>query len=344
MEKTLLEIKDLKTYFYTRRGIVKAVDGVSFDIDRQKTLGIVGESGCGKSVTARSILKLIPPPGKIVGGRILYYGENGHSPLDLVQLNPKGKRIRHIRGKEIAMIFQESMSCLSPVHTIGNQIIEAIRLYEPGIRKEKAKKRAIGLLKEVGIPGAEKLINAYTFELSGGIRQRALIAVSLAGEPKLLIADEPTTAIDVTIQAKFLDLLRELQSRKHMAVLFITHNMGIVAEMAKKVIVMYLGRIAEKGSVEDIFDRPKHPYTKALLKSIPSIDIAPKETLATIKGSIASPYFHPPGCLFSNRCPQFMKGVCNLSLPPLIEIEEGHQVSCFLFVKHNNKKMKKGRE
>lgn len=343
MEKPLLEIKDLKTYFYVKRNIVKAVDGVSFDIGRERVVGIVGESGCGKSVTARSILELIPPPGKIVGGRILYYDKNGYSPLDLVQLNPKGKRIRHIRGKEIAMIFQEPMSCLSPVHTIGNQIIEALRLYEPGIKKAEARKRAIELLKEVGIPGAEKLINAYTFELSGGMRQRALIAIALSGEPKLLIADEPTTAIDVTIQRKILDLFGKLQSRKHMAVLFITHDMGVIAEMVQEVVVMYLGRIVEKGSVEDIFDRPEHPYTQALLKSIPSVDVAPKEILTTIKGSIPDPYSYPPGCLFSNRCPQFMRGVCNLSIPPLVEIEKEHQVSCFLYVNHN-KKMEKERE
>lgn len=337
MKKPLLKIKDLETYFYTRRGIVKAVNGVSFDIGRERIVGIVGESGCGKSVTARSILGLIPPPGKIVGGKILYYEKNGYPPLDLVQLSPKGKRIRHIRGKEIAMIFQEPMSCLSPVHTIGNQIIEAIRLYGPGIKKAEARKKAVRLLKEVGISGPEKLINAYTFELSGGMRQRVLIAIALAGEPRLLIADEPTTAIDVTIQAKFLDLLRELQSRKHMAVLFITHNMGVIAEMAQEVIVMYLGRIAEKGSVEDIFDRPKHPYTQALLKSIPSVDVAPKEILATIKGSVPDPYSQPPGCLFSNRCSQFMKRICDLSIPSLVEVEKDHQVSCFLYANHNQK-------
>ena len=327
----LLRVKNLKTYFFTTFGVVRAVDGVSFDVPQQSIVGIVGESGCGKSVAARSILGIVPPPGKVVEGSILYYGQDDGSPLDLARLNPKSEQFRAIRGREIAMIFQEPMSALSPVHTVGNQITEAIRLYEPGISRDATRARCLGLLEEVGIPSADKLIDAYIFELSGGMRQRVLVAMALAGQPKLLMADEPTTAIDVTIQAKVLDLLRDLHTRNKMSIIFITHNMGVIAELAQEVIVMYLGSVAEKGRVLDIFDNPRHPYTQALLRSIPSIDVEPKTLLAAIEGSVPEPHARPSGCPFSNRCPRFMKDKCDASMPPLYEVASGHVVSCFLY-------------
>ena len=330
MERPLLEIKNLRTYFYTDTGVVKAVDGVSFDVPRRTTVGLVGESGCGKSVTARSILQIVPPPGKIVGGSILYNDKNSHS-IDLLRLHPKGEAIRHIRGKKIAMIFQEPMTCLSPVHTIGNQIIESILLHEPNMGKTEARDKAIDLLREVGIPRPDRHIDAYPFELSGGMRQRALIAVALAADPELLIADEPTTAIDVTIQAKFLDLLRRLQQERAMSILFITHDLGVIAEISKEVVVMYLGKVVEKGKVEDVYDHPRHPYTQALFKCIPHMDTPPKRILPTIKGSVPDPFSRPSGCPFSDRCPHMMEGICNLSIPPLVEVEKDHQVSCFLY-------------
>ncbi len=331
MEKELLEIKGLKAYFYTIPGIVKAVRGVSFNIGRERIVGLIGETGCGKSVIAHSILQLLLPPGKIVAGKVLYYGKNNDSSLDLAGLDAKGKRIRHIRGKEISIIFQDPMTCLSPVHTIGNQIIEAIRLHNPGIKKIEARDKAIELLKEVGMPRPERHIDAYSFELSGGMRQRAMIAVALSGRPKLLLADEPTTAVDVTIQAKILDLLRELRRKNSMSILFVTHDLGVVQQIADEVIIMYLGKIVEKGDVKDIYERPKHPYTQLLLQCIPSLTSIPKQTLTTIEGRAPDPYLIPPGCPFSERCPQFIKGTCEQAMPSLVEIEESHQVSCFLY-------------
>ena len=331
MQKPLLQIEELKTYFYTDIGVVKAVEGVSMEIGQGKTVGLVGESGCGKSITARSILQIVPPPGKIVEGRIFFHGGDGEAPVDLASLPPTGREIRKIRGGDIAMIFQEPMTCLSPVHTIGNQIMESITLHEPHNNKREARDRAIELLGKVGIPRPEKQIDAYSFELSGGMRQRATIAMAISGNPDLLIADEPTTAIDVTIQAKVLDLLRELQEEFGMSILFITHDLGVVAEMTEEVLVMYLGRIVERGTVEDIFDRPKHPYTQALLRSIPSFSVTPKEPLVVIKGSVPDPYLQPPGCPFSDRCSFFIQDVCDRSLPPLYEMEGGQLVRCFLY-------------
>ncbi len=332
MEKELLEIKGLKAYFYTIPGIVKAVRGVSFNIGRERIVGLIGETGCGKSVIAHSILQLLLPPGKIVTGKILYYGKNNDSPLDLACLEEKGKEIRHIRGREISIIFQDPMTCLSPVHTIGNQIIEAVLLYNPGIKKTEARDKTIELLKEVGMPRPERHIDVYSFELSGGMRQRAMIAIALSGRPKLLLADEPTTAVDVTIQAKIIDLLRELRRKNSMSILFVTHDLGVVRQIADEVIIMYLGKIVEKGNVEDIYERPKHPYTQLLLQCIPSLSSTPKEILTTIEGRAPDPYFIPPGCPFSERCPQFMERTCDQSMPSSVKIEENHQVSCFLYV------------
>ncbi len=331
MEKELLEIKELKAYFYTIPGIVKAVRGVSFNIDRERIIGLIGETGCGKSVIAHSILQLLLPPGKIVAGKILYYGKNGDSPLDLAGLDAKGKRMRHIRGKEISIIFQDPMTCLSPVHTIGNQIIEAVFLHNPGIKKIEARDKAIKLLKEVGMPRPERHIDAYSFELSGGMRQRAMIAVALSGNPKLLLADEPTTAVDVTIQAKIIDLLRELHHKNSMSILFVTHDLGVIRQIADEVIIMYLGKIVEKGNVKDIYERPKHPYTQLLLQCIPSLSSIPKQMLTTIEGRAPDPYLLPPGCPFGKRCPRFMERTCGQSMPSSVKIEENHQVSCFLY-------------
>ena len=331
MKKNLLEIKELKVYFYTDDGVIKAIDGVSFDICRGRIVGLVGESGCGKSVTARSILRIIPPPGRIVTGEILYRKKNGGSTLDLARLDPKGKEIRSVRGKVISMIFQEPMTCLSPVHTIGNQIMESILLHEKGIKKSEARDRVIELLREVGMSAAEKQVDAYSFELSGGMRQRAMIAVALSARPEFLIADEPTTAVDVTIQAKVIDLLKELQTKNSMSILYITHDLGVIAEISDDVVVMYLGKIVEKGTVLDVYDRPKHPYTQSLLQCIPRLSSTPKKFLATIKGGVPGPYSQPQqGCLFNNRCPQFMKGICDRSMPSLVKVEKNHQVACFL--------------
>ncbi len=332
METPLLKIEELKAYFYTDLGVVRALDGVSLEIRRGQILGLVGESGCGKSVTARAILNLIPPPGKIVDGRILFHKDSA-APVDLAKLPPKGKKIRQIRGKDIAMIFQEPMVSLSPVHTIGNQIIEAILLHESGMSKKHARDRAIELLRRVRMPRPEKQIDAYSFELSGGMSQRATIAMAISTNPTLLIADEPTTALDVTIQARILNLLRELQEESGMSILFITHDLGVIAELASEVAVMYLGRIVEKATVGEIYDHPKHPYTRALLRSIPNLDIAPKEPLTAIEGSVPDPLLQPPGCAFSNRCPEFIKGTCDKSVPDLFEVGSEHLVRCFLFRK-----------
>ena len=328
----LLRVKNLKTYFFTTFGVVRAVDGVSFDVPQQSIVGIVGESGCGKSVAARSILGIVPPPGKVVEGSILYYGQDDGSPLDLARLNPKSEQFRALRGKEIAMIFQEPMSALSPVHTVGNQIIEAIRLYEPGISREAARARCLELLGEVGIPSADKLIDAYIFELSGGMRQRVLVAMALSGQPKLLMADEPTTAIDVTIQAKVLDLLRDLHTRNRMSIIFITHNMGVIAELAQEVIVMYLGSVAEKGRVLDIFDNPRHPYTLGLLASIPRLDLGRKKQLTPIEGLPPDLIDPAPGCPFAPRC-SFQIDRCLKENPTLETVGRGHMAACWVDVK-----------
>jgi peptide/nickel transport system ATP-binding protein len=328
-ERPLLQVDDLRTYFFTTLGTVRAVDGLSFSVPPQRILGIVGESGCGKSVAARSILGIVPPPGRIVSGSMRFRSDGGE--LDLATLDPHDEAFRHIRGREIAMIFQEPMSALSPVHTVGNQLIEALIIYDPKLTKDDAGGKCVDLLRMVGIPSPETLIDVYIFELSGGMRQRVLVAMAISGNPKLLMADEPTTAIDVTTQAKVLDLLRELHGENRMSMLFITHNMGVIAELADEVIVMYLGSVAERGPVVEIFDRPKHPYTQALLESIPGIGVTPKTELRAIEGSVPDPYRRPPGCPFSNRCPSFMPDTCDTALPPLYRTEAGHDARCFLY-------------
>ena len=342
VDQPLLSVRDLKTYFMADEGTVKAVDGVSFDVYPGQTLGIVGESGCGKSVTAHSILRVVEEPGRIVGGQILLrrnpagrdaQRQNGsveHKELDLVSLSPNGRMMRSIRTGVIAYVFQEPMSAFSPVHTIGNQIREAIQFHR-SVSKREAHARGIALLRRVGIPRAEQRMDEYAFQLSGGLRQRALIAMALSCDPELLIADEPTTALDVTTQAQILELLADLQEQNGMAIMLITHNLGVVAEMADDVVVMYLGRVVEEGPVDEIFYAPKHPYTQLLLKSIPSVYAESRTKLPTIAGSVPHPYSRPQGCPFHPRCPSFMRGTCDAHEPRLLLVEGSQRASCFLY-------------
>ncbi len=326
MTQPLLDIRDLKTYFHTDDGVVRAVDGVSLSIAPQKTLGVVGESGCGKSITAFSTMRLIPsPPGKIEHGQILFHKDPESDPIDLTQLNPKGTQMRDIRGNDIAMIFQEPMTSLSPVHTVGNQIAEAIMLHQNADKKE-ARERAIDALNKVRLPRPDRQVDAYPHELSGGMRQRAMIAMALSCNPSLLIADEPTTALDVTVQAQILDLMRHLQSDIGMAIMLITHDLGVVASMADYVAVMYLGKIVEYSDTRTVFKNPRHPYTMGLLNSIPQV--GQKRRLVPIEGTIPDPFEIPQGCAFAPRCPHAMDK-CREE-PQLLEIESGHRVSCWL--------------
>ena len=329
----ILSVRDLKAYFALDEGTVKAVDGVSFDVFPGQVLGIVGESGCGKSVTMKAILQIIEPPGRIVNGEILLNRQNGSTTdqtIDLAKLKPNGREMREIRGAEIALIPQEPMSSFSPVHTLGNQIIEAIRLHR-SVSKKEALAIAVDLLHSVGIPMPEQRINAYSWQLSGGLRQRAIIAMALSCRPRLLIADEPTTAIDVTTQAQILDLLRNLQKVQNTAIIFITHDLGVIAQMANYVVVMYLGRVMEQGSVNDIFLQPRHPYTQALLRSIPSVSSTPRAKLPIISGSIPHPFNRPSGCPFHPRCREFMAGTCDLRIPSLQPVGKSQFASCFLY-------------
>jgi oligopeptide/dipeptide ABC transporter ATP-binding protein len=309
-------------------GVVRAVDGVDFAIEPEKTLGVVGESGCGKSVTALSIMRLIPaPPGRIEAGEILYH-RNG-SVKDLTKLNPKGAEMRSIRGNEIAMIFQEPMTSLNPVYTIGNQIMEAIILHQSLSRRE-ARDKAIEMLRAAGLPSPKQHIYEYPHQLSGGMRQRAMIAMALSCNPSLLIADEPTTALDVTIQAQVLDLMNNLREEFKAAIMFITHDLGVIATMADDVVVMYLGKIVEGASVRNIFHDPKHPYTQGLMNSIPSLASTRKERLIPIRGVVPDPFDVPDGCGFEPRCPHAMD-ICKTEIPSLKEVASGHVASCWLY-------------
>jgi peptide/nickel transport system ATP-binding protein len=325
MAERLLEVKGLKTHFFTDEGVVRAVDGVDFHIDKGETLGIVGESGCGKSVTALSIMRLIPqPPGRIVEGQILYNGRN------LLDLTPA--QIRKIRGKEISMIFQEPMTSLNPVFTCGEQIAEAIRLHE-GLGRRDAMDKTVEMLRLVHIPNAERRVKEYPHQLSGGMRQRIMIAMALSCNPKLLIADEPTTALDVTIQAQILELLNELKAKLNMAVMLITHDMGVIAETAQRVVVMYAAQVAEEAEVGELFKEPLHPYTQGLLRSIPRIDLAAiqRVRLQTIPGVVPTLRGEEkPGCPFAPRC-SFAKPMHFENTPPLKEVRPGHKVACFLY-------------
>jgi len=328
-KKPLLSVRNLHTSFFQDEGTTRAVDGASFDVLPGKTLGIVGESGCGKSVTAQSILRIVDHPGRIVEGKVVLTREDG-SQIDLVKLKPNSRQMRSIRGGDIGLIFQEPMTSFSPVHTVGAQLIEAVLLHN-AVGKKEARRRGIEALRSVGIPKPERRIDEYSFELSGGLRQRAMIAVALSCDPRLLIADEPTTALDVTTQAQILDLLRKIQQERGMAIMLITHNLGVVAEMADDVVVMYLGRVVEQGKVDDIFHDPKHPYTKALLQSIPSIESVPRVKLPTISGSIPHPFNRPTGCPFHPRCASFMPGRCDNAEPVPAPVGDGRTASCFLY-------------
>ena len=325
MAERLLEVKGLKTHFFTDEGVVRAVDGVDFYINKGETLGVVGESGCGKSVTALSIMRLIPtPPGRIVSGSITYDGKN------LLDLSPA--QMRKIRGKEISMIFQEPMTSLNPVFTVGEQIAEALRLHE-GLNRRDAMDKTVDMLKLVHIPNAERRVREYPHQLSGGMRQRIMIAMALSCNPKLLIADEPTTALDVTIQAQILELLNELKAKLGMAILLITHDMGVIAETAQRVVVMYAAKVAEEAPVTELFKEPLHPYTQGLLRSIPRIDLAAvkKTKLETIPGTVPTLRgAERPGCAFAPRC-SFAKPMHFENTPPLKEVRPGHKVACFLY-------------
>ena len=329
----LLQVRGLQTYFFTDEGIVQAVDGASFDVPPGKTLGIVGESGCGKSVAAKSILQIVDKPGRNVGGEIVYTypdAKRQQRQVDLLSLSAESQEMKSIRGGEISMIFQEPMTSFSPVHSVGNQIVEAIRLHTE-LDGREAREAAIEWLSRVGIPNPTKRIDEYPYRLSGGQCQRAMIAMALSTNPRMLIADEPTTALDVTTQAQILNLLQRLQAENNMAMIFITHDLGVIAEVADEVAVMYLGRVVEQSPAEELFTNPKHPYTKALLTSMPRIDANPRERLPSITGSIPHPQNKPPGCPFHPRCPDFMPGICDAKEPTLTNVGRDHEASCFLY-------------
>ncbi len=322
----LLSVRNLKTYFYDENSVVKAVDGVSFDIHKGDSLGVVGESGCGKSITALSILRLVPrPKGKIVGGEIHYYGDG--EDIEITKLPTNGEKIRAIRGNEIAYIFQEPMTALNPVYTIGNQIMEVI-LRHQNVEKQEARRQAIDMLKMVGIAAAEKRVDEYPHEFSGGMRQRAMIAMALSCKPKLLIADEPTTALDVTIEAQILELIKDLQRELGMALMIITHDLGVIGEMAKNTVVMYTGKIVERAGTDTILTNPQHPYSQGLLNSIPTI--GKKGDLSPIKGTVPNMNSLPKGCYFAPRCPHVME-ICNSRDPDVFELGEKHTAKCWLY-------------
>lgn len=316
----LLSVKNLSTEFPVKKGIVRAVEDVSFDVDQGEILAIVGESGSGKSVTSLSIMGLLAEPGHVAGGSLEFEGK------DLATLSEK--QYRELRGNDMAMIFQEPMTSLNPVYRVGNQIVEAIRTHEK-VSKAEAKDRAVDLLRKVGIPSPEARINDYPHQMSGGMRQRVMIAMALACNPKLLIADEPTTALDVTIQAQILDLLRRLRDDTGMAVLLITHDLGVVSETADRVVVMYCGQVVEEAEVRTLFDHPMHPYTLGLLKSIPRLEDDDSKRLYMIKGMVPNPLEMPPGCHFSDRCDSCMD-ICRTKVPELVDVD-GHKVHCFLY-------------
>src|SRR5262245_1227695 len=335
--EAVLAVRDLRVHFFLDEGLVRAVDGVSFDVAPGQVVGIVGESGCGKSVTMRAVLQIVEPPGRIVGGALLFTGEGGRV-VDLARLDPRGTQMRAIRGAEIALIPQEPMAAFSPVHTVGDQVIEALRLHQRKWRphgstltKADARQITAELFHDVGISMPGERVDAYAWQLSGGLRQRAMIAMALSCRPRLLIADEPTTALDVTTQAQILDLLRDLGRRHGTAIVFITHDLGVIAQMAHHVVVMYLGRVMEQGPVDDIFHAPKHPYTRALLQSIPSLLAPAQSELPTIAGSIPHPLGRPAGCAFHPRCPDLIPGVCDRRAPALSPVAPGQSAACFLY-------------
>ena len=333
-----MEIRSLKTHFALDEGTVRAVDGVDLEVRRGQVVGVVGESGCGKSMTAMSIMRLIPPPGQIVEGEIRFHRQyddrdDAVDIIDLAQLESNSRQLRDVRGNQISMVFQEPMTALIPVRTVGKQIIEAISLHQ-NVNNAEAREIAIETLARVKMPNPEQRFDDYPFQLSGGMRQRAVIAMALACRPQLLIADEPTTALDVTTEAQILDLMRELQAEFDMAILYITHNLGVVAEMAEEVVVMYLGKVVERCNVDSIFYNPKHPYTRGLLNSIPRLEDVvqdKREKLNAIEGMVPSSFQRLRGCAFHPRCPDFIPGVCDEAEPQLIQLEPGHAVRCHLY-------------
>ena len=325
-ENVLVDVRDLKVYFHIEQGTVRAVDGLSFQIEKGKSLGIVGESGCGKTITALSLMLLHPQPeGKIESGNIYYYPD-GDSRIDIAKLGIHSKQIRNTRGNEIAMIFQEPMMSLNPVYKIGQQLMEAIRLHQK-VDKRRAKEIAIEALRRVRISAPEQRTNEYPFQLSGGMRQRVMIAIALSCNPKLLIADEPTTALDVTIEAEILNLIKDLQRELGMSLMMITHDLGVIGEVTDDVVVMYVGKIVEKANTRKLFEEPLHPYTKALFKSRP--EIRTEGRLSSIKGSVPNPYLLPQGCSFEPRCDVAME-ICKKKTPELFDLD-GHFVSCWKY-------------
>ncbi len=336
-ERTILRINNLHTYFYTDIGVSKALNGVTLNIPAQRVMGVVGESGCGKSVTALSCLRLLPRSAKILKGDITLFRQvskgNEKMVIDeikLTDLDPKGQEIRDIRGDELAMIFQEPMTSLNPSYTVGDQIAEAIILHQE-VDAAEAEKRTIKILDQVGMANPRAIYRRFPHELSGGMRQRAMIAMGLSCNPSVLFADEPTTALDVTTEAQILDLMRDLQTELGMTIVFITHNLGVVAQMCDYVAVMYLGRVVEQAAIEPIFYNPKHPYTSALLNSIPHAGSRVHSRLQPIRGVVPDPYSSIKGCPFHPRCNSFMPGKCDQAVPAVTTVEEGHTVRCFLY-------------
>jgi len=333
----LLSVRDLRVSFFMDEGTVRAVDGLSFEVYPGQVLGIVGESGCGKSVAMKAVLQLVEPPGRIVSGQILFRPAPDRT-VDLAQLAPRGAAMRAIRGAEIALIPQEPMAAFSPVHTVGDQIVEAILLHwrqwradGPPLTRSEARKITAELFQDVGISMPTQRLDAYSWQLSGGLRQRAMIAMALSCKPRLLIADEPTTAIDVTTQAQVLNLIRDLQRKYRTSVIFITHDLGVIAQIAHEVVVMYLGRVMEQGPVDTIFHGAKHPYTRALLRAIPGLQAMPRVPLPIITGSIPHPFNRPGGCPFHPRCSEILRGTCDQRVPALRPVGEHQQASCFLY-------------
>lgn len=334
-ENDLIEIKNLRVSFPLDEGTVQALDGIDLSIPKGKVIGIVGESGCGKSITARSILQIIPPPGKIDQGEILLRTKLGSMNddehiIDLAKLKPDSDLLRQIRWGEISMVFQEPMTSFSAYHSLGDQIMEALLMHKD-VSKEEARQAAIEMLDRVGIPNAAVRLNQFPHEFSGGMRQRAMIGMALICNPSMLIADEPTTSLDVTIQAQMLDLMKDLRRDFGSSIMFITHNLGVIAQIADEVSIMYLGKIVEQGTTMDIFHDQKHPYTSSLVEAIPKISDARKKRLTTIRGSVPSPFERPSGCPFHNRCPKMMPGVCDVKVPTPIDFGNGHKAACLLY-------------
>jgi len=331
IERPVLEIKNLKTYFFMERAVVRALDGVNITLPRGTTLGLVGESGCGKSITAMSVMRLIQsPPGKIVAGEINLYRKNKQDYVDIVKLDPRGSEMRNIRGGEIAIVFQEPMTSLNPLYTIGDQISEAVQVHQKISNSKEAMDRALEMLTKVQISAPKMRIKEYPHQMSGGMRQRVMIALALSCNPSILIADEPTTALDVTVQAQILDLMNNLQADFNSSIILITHNLGVVSQMASDVAVMYLGKIVEYTKTPELYHNPFHPYTVGLLNSVPVLGRKGKKVLVPIKGMVPSPTEIIKGCSFQPRCPRAMK-ICTENQPPLLEAQPGHKVACWLY-------------